>query len=198
MDGRFVPNITIGPLIVRALERVKREEGLILDCHLMIEEPFRYVNAFVDAGADIVTVHVEATKHLHRVVEQIKNAGAKAGVALNPATPISVVEEILPYVDLVLLMTVNPGFGGQSFIPTSTDKIRRLREMMNDRRSSAYLEIDGGVNERTILDAVDAGADVLVAGSAIFGGTRIAGLAVGERTVAENVSRLRRVLLRSA
>jgi ribulose-phosphate 3-epimerase len=198
MDGRFVPNITIGPLIVRALADVKNDKHLTLDVHLMIEEPSRYVEAFVEAGADIVTVHVEAAKHLHRVVEQIKLAGAKAGVALNPATPLSAVEEILPYVDLVLVMSVNPGFGGQSYIPTSTDKIRRLREMMDSRQSRAWLEVDGGVNERTIQEAVDAGADVLVAGNAVFGGTRKAGSVVATKTVADNVSRLREALLRSA
>ncbi len=198
MDGHFVPNITIGPLIVRALADVKKEKGLTIDCHLMIEKPSRYVEAFVDAGADIVTVHVEAVTHLHRVVEQIKSSGAKAGVALNPATPLSAIEEILPYVDLVLVMTVNPGFGGQSYIPTSTDKIRRLRQMMDERRSKAFLEIDGGVNEKTIREAVGAGADVLVAGNAIFGGTRKRGSASAEQTVAGNVARLRSALLQSA
>lgn len=186
MDGHFVPNITIGPLVVRALQAVKKETGATLDTHLMIENPERYVDAFVEAGSDIVTVHVEAATHLHRVVEQIKKAGAKAGVALNPATPLTAVEEILPYVDLVLLMTVNPGFGGQSYIPTSTDKIRRMRDIMAAQGSSAYLEIDGGVNTKTIRAAVEAGADVFVAGNAVFG---------GDRSVGENIAALRAALL---
>lgn len=189
MDGHFVPNITIGPLVVRALQKVKKETGATMDTHLMIENPERYVDAFVEAGSDIVTVHVEAATHLHRVVQQIKNAGAKAGVALNPATSLNAVEEILPYVDLVLVMTVNPGFGGQSYIPTSTDKIRRLRQMMTFHGSKALLEIDGGVSASTIREAADAGADVFVAGNAIFGGSR---------SVAENIAALRAGLVTSA
>ncbi|MEZ4697550.1 MAG: ribulose-phosphate 3-epimerase [Rhodothermales bacterium] len=189
MDGHFVPNITIGPLVVRALRKVKEETGVTLDCHLMIEEPERYVEDFVEAGADSVTVHVEAATHLHRVVQQIHSAGARAGVALNPATSLDSIEEILPYVDLVLVMTVNPGFGGQKYIPTSTDKIRRLRQTIDRRGLKVDLQIDGGVNEHTIREAVDAGANVIVSGNSVFGGSR---------SVADNITALRSALLKIA
>ena len=170
MDGHFVPNITIGPLIVEALRPLRDERATVLDVHLMIENPERYVDAFASAGADVITVHVEACRHLHRVVDQIKGAGAKAGVTLNPATPLSALEEILPYADLVLVMSVNPGFGGQSYIPTSTAKIRRLRAMLDAIGSSARIEVDGGVKPSNVREVVEAGADVVVAGSAVFGG----------------------------
>lgn len=169
MDGHFVPNITIGPLIVRSLRPVADETGAILDVHLMIENPDDYVGAFAEAGADIITVHVEAATHLHRTIQAIKDAGARAGVTLNPATPLSSLEEVLPLVDLVLIMSVNPGFGGQSYIPSSTDKIRRLRGMLDAIGSEAHLEVDGGVKATNVAEVTSAGADVVVAGSAVFG-----------------------------
>lgn len=165
MDGHFVPNITIGPLITQALRPVTR---LPLDVHLMIEQPERYLADFARAGADILTVHVETCPHLHRTIQQIKELGVKAGVTLNPATPLSSLEEILPKVDLALIMSVNPGFGGQSYIPGSTARIARLRAMLDAIGSRADLEVDGGVNPATISEVVAAGATVLVAGSAIF------------------------------
>lgn len=169
MDGHFVPNITIGPLLVSALRPVADQTGAILDVHLMIEHADDYVEAFADAGADIITVHVEACTHLHRTIQSIKAKGCKAGVTLNPATPLSTLEEILPDVDLVLIMSVNPGFGGQSYIPGSTDKIRRLRAMLDAIGSNAYLEVDGGVKANNVAEVTGAGADVIVAGSAVFG-----------------------------
>lgn len=171
MDGHFVPNLTIGPLIVRALRALRDEQASVLDVHLMIEHPERYLQAFAEAGADYLTVHVEACPHLHRTVQQIKELGVKAGVTLNPATSLTTLEEILPDVDLVLIMSVNPGFGGQRFIPQSLDKIRRLRGMLDDLGSAAHLEVDGGIKPGNARAVLDAGADVLVAGSAIFGGT---------------------------
>ncbi|MHB8879186.1 MAG: ribulose-phosphate 3-epimerase [Myxococcaceae bacterium] len=166
MDGRFVPNITIGPLVVEA---VRKATKLPLDVHLMIVEPERYVADFVKAGANWVTVHVEASPHLHRTLQQIRSAGAKAGVVLNPATPLSAVEDVLGDVDLVLLMSVNPGFGGQSFIPGVVEKVRRLRAMLDAKGLNPHLEVDGGVNAQTARQVHAAGADVLVAGSYVFG-----------------------------
>ncbi|MEQ9104627.1 MAG: ribulose-phosphate 3-epimerase [Rhodothermales bacterium] len=171
MDGHFVPNITIGPLVVEALRPLANETGALLDVHLMIEHPERYVDAFVAAGADYVTVHVEACTHLHRTVQQIRDAGARPGVTLNPATPLHALDEILEDVDLVLVMSVNPGFGGQSYIPSSTDKIRRLRARLDEAGSKARLEVDGGVKPDNVAEVVGAGADVVVAGSAVFGGS---------------------------
>ena len=171
MDGHFVPNITIGPLVVRSLRPLADETGAILDVHLMIENPGDYVEAFAEAGADIITVHVEAATHLHRTIQAIRAAGARPGVTLNPATPLSTLEEILPDVDLVLIMSVNPGFGGQSYIPGSTDKIRRLRGMLDAIGSNAHLEVDGGVKAGNVAEVTGAGADVIVAGSAVFGGS---------------------------
>ncbi len=168
MDGRFVPNITIGPLIVEAIRPFTQPRGVILDVHLMIANPDQYVAAFAQAGADIITVHVEAAPHLHRTVQAIHEHGVKAGVTLNPATSLATLEEILPYVELVLVMSVNPGFGGQSYIPTSTAKIRRLRQMLDTIDSHADLEVDGGIKPENAADIVAAGANVLVAGSAIF------------------------------
>lgn len=182
MDGHFVPNITIGPLIVEALHPLSKETGALLDVHLMVEEPDRYVADFVNAGADIITVHIEVCTHLHRTIHRIKELGAKAGVTLNPATSLAALEQILPDVDLALIMSVNPGFGGQKYIPSSTAKIRCLRQMLDSISSSAWLEVDGGVNAGNAAEVVQAGADVLVAGSAIFGGTN---------SVAKNVSALR-------
>jgi ribulose-phosphate 3-epimerase len=166
MDGHFVPNLTIGPVVVQA---VRRATALPLDIHLMIEAPERYLAEFCRAGADLVTVQVETCPHLHRTVQQIKELGCKAGVALNPATPASSLEEILPYLDLVLVMTVNPGFGGQAFIESMTLKIARVRQMLDASHSPAELEVDGGIHAGTAAQVVKAGAQVLVAGSAVFG-----------------------------
>ena len=166
MDGHFVPNITIGPPVVKSLKRVAK---LPLDVHLMIEDPDRYVEAFVDAGAASVSVHAEAVVHLHRTVHFIKSLGAKAGVALNPATPVSALEQIAGDVDYVLVMTVNPGFGGQTFIHRSESKVRAVRELLRREGSTAPIEVDGGIDVRTAPGIVAAGADILVAGNAIFG-----------------------------
>lgn len=175
MDGHFVPNITMGPLVVNA---VRRATSLPVDVHMMIESPERYVDEFVGAGADIVTVHVEACTHLHRVVHQIRESGAKAGAALNPGTPPSAVDEVLTDLDQVLVMTVNPGFGGQAFIHGVVDKIRRVREQIDSRRLPVDLEVDGGISAATARTAVDAGARVLVAGSAIYNDTQSVGEAI--------------------
>lgn len=167
MDGRFVPNLTFGPLAVSA---VRPHTSLPLDVHLMIVEPEKYIQDFAKAGADYITVHAEACPHLHRVIAQIKECGAKAGVALNPHTPLSAIEEVIAELDLVLIMTVNPGFGGQRFIPSSIDKVRRLRQLANDKGNRELLiEVDGGIAPDTAYEIVAAGADVLVAGSAVFG-----------------------------
>ena len=165
MDGHFVPNITIGPLVVDALRKVTDKP---LDVHLMIENPDRYIADFANAGADIITVHQEAVAHLHRSVELIKSLGKRAGVSLNPATPVESLDVILDELDLVLIMSVNPGFGGQAFIPTALDKIRALRQRITQRGLAAELQVDGGVKLDNIRDVVAAGADVLVAGSAVF------------------------------
>ena len=165
MDGRFVPNITIGPLVVEA---VKRSTTLPLDVHLMIVEPEKYIDDFAKAGANIITVHQEACPHLHRTLQQIRNAGAKPGVVLNPSTPLVTLEEVLGEVSQVLLMSVNPGFGGQAFIPSTIDKVRRLRAMLDARKLNVDIEVDGGINPHTAKDVVAAGATVLVAGNAVF------------------------------
>jgi ribulose-phosphate 3-epimerase len=165
MDGHFVPNITIGPLIVEAIRPVTK---LPLDVHLMIENPDRYIEEFVKAGADIITVHQEACVHLHRTIMMIKEQGVKAGVVLNPATPVSLIEEMLPEVDMVLLMTVNPGFGGQRFIPSVLKKVEELSKLREALELDFEIEIDGGVNIETAGLCTDAGADVLVAGSAVY------------------------------
>jgi ribulose-phosphate 3-epimerase len=167
MDGRFVPNITIGPLVARALAPLVHGAGALLDVHLMIEHPEDFVVEFVEAGADVVVVHQEACIHLHRVLSQIREAGALAGVALNPATPIETLAEARQYCDLVVIMSVNPGFGGQSFIPTSTDKIARARDYLPD---DVIIEVDGGVSEVNAGSLVAAGATWLVAGSSVFCG----------------------------
>jgi len=166
MDGHFVPNITIGPLVVQAVRRVTQ---LPLDVHLMIAEPDRYIADFAQAGADIIVVHAEATHHLHRTVQLIKSLGKRAGVSLNPATPLNVLDYVLEDLDLVLLMTVNPGFGGQSFIDACLPKIQALRGIMDRRGIEAELEVDGGVKTDNIARISHAGADVFVAGSAVFG-----------------------------
>ena len=165
MDGHFVPTLTIGPLVVRA---IRRWTDIPLDVHMMVERPQSFIDELVAAGADIITVHAEAPIHLHRVVHQIRDAGKRAGVALNPATPISAVEEVLPDLDLVLIMTVNPGFGGQAFIKGMVDKVGRMRAVLDRSGSSAELEVDGGINAGTGGAVVQAGARVLVAGSAVY------------------------------
>ncbi len=166
MDGHFVPNLTMGPLVVAALRPIT---ALPLDVHLMIENPDALIPAFAEAGADSITVHVEACVHLHRTVEHIHRLGKKAGVALNPATPVRALEEIVPFVDLILVMSVNPGFGGQSYIPTSTDKIARVRALLERLgRPEVEIEVDGGIGPANAAEVVAAGATVLVAGSAVF------------------------------
>lgn len=166
MDGHFVPNVTIGPPVVASLRKVTE---LPLDCHLMIENPDLYIPAFVDAGADWISVHQEACVHLHRTLELIRQKGAKPGVVINPATPVQTLGEVLGMVDYVLVMSVNPGFGGQKFIPGSLDKLRKLVTMRNAKGANFRLEIDGGIAPETIVDAVRSGAEVLVAGNAVFG-----------------------------
>jgi ribulose-phosphate 3-epimerase len=165
MDGHFVPNITIGPLIVEAIRPVTK---LPLDVHLMIEHPDQYIEAFAKAGADYLTVHVEACKHLHRTIAHIKSFGVKAGVVLNPATPVEMIQHIIEDVDMVLFMTVNPGFGGQKFIPSVLPKIKQLKDMAVSKNLPLEIEVDGGVNEETAKQCIEAGATVLVAGSAVF------------------------------
>ena len=166
MDGHFVPNITIGPLVVEA---IKPTTNLPLDVHLMIENPDTYINTFAEAGASIITVHQESCTHLHRTIQQIKKHGVMAGVSLNPATPISTIQHILSDVDLVLIMTVNPGFGGQTFIEQMVPKIETLADLRTNHHYDFLIEVDGGINEKTAFTCAKAGADILVAGSAIFG-----------------------------
>ncbi|MGM0827135.1 MAG: ribulose-phosphate 3-epimerase [Bacillota bacterium] len=165
MDGHFVPNITLGPMIVKAIRPLTT---LPLDVHLMIENPGQYIEAFADAGADYLTVHVEADSHLHRTIQMIKSKGVKAGVVLNPATSAESIKPILQDVDMVLLMTVNPGFGGQSFIPSVVPKIKQIREWANEVNPGLEIEVDGGINPETAAICAEAGADVFVAGSAIY------------------------------
>jgi ribulose-phosphate 3-epimerase len=169
MDGRFVPNITIG---LPVLKSVRKITGLKIDAHLMIVEPSRYAVEFVEAGANMVSVHVEADVHLQRTLTAIREAGAEAGIAINPATPLVALEEGLPFADFILLMSVNPGFGGQKFIHTSLDKLRRLRQMIKARGLKTRIEIDGGIDAGNIGKITEAGAEIIVAGSAVFGGGR--------------------------
>lgn len=183
MDGHFVPNMTIGPLVVAAIRPLTYAAGVPLDVHLMIEKPDRLIPDFAQAGADHVIVHVETCLHLHRTVQHIKELGLKVGVTLNPATPLSTLEEILPYVNQVLVMSVNPGFGGQSYIPGSTARIARLRQMLDEMGLvQVELEVDGGIKADNVAQVVDAGATVLVVGSAIFN---------SDASVATNISKLR-------
>jgi ribulose-phosphate 3-epimerase len=177
MDGHFVPNITIGASVVASL---RSWTALPLDVHLMIERPEAHISQFAEAGANIITVHVEAATHLHRLVEAIKGLGVKAGVALNPATPLSSLDEVLPLLDLVLVMTVNPGFGGQAFIGSMIDKIARLRRILDGRQAKVELEVDGGITAGIAPKVAEAGAEVLVAGAAIFGSKQSAGKALQE------------------
>ena len=181
MDGHFVPNLTIGPAVTQAL---RRATALPLDVHLMISNPERYVEAFVAAGADWLGIHVEATVHLERLIQQIKETGAKATVTLNPATPLNCLEYVLKDVDMVLLMTVNPGFSGQKFIPGVLPKIRRLRRMIDEQGLDVLIQVDGGVQLDTLGDLVAAGADVFVSGSGIF----------NDKPLAENVRRLKELM----
>jgi ribulose-phosphate 3-epimerase len=195
MDGRFVPNLTIGPLVVEAVRRVTT---LPIDVHLMIEEPERHIRAFCQAGASNLTVHVETCAHLHRTIEHIRECGARASVTLNPGTSLATLHEILPYVDMVLVMTVNPGFGGQSFIETMYDKVARLRAMARERGLASEgtlgldIEVDGGINEHTAERIVRAGATVLVAGSAVF---TPYGEFAGAREIEGAIRRLRQAAL---
>lgn len=174
MDGRFVPNITVGPFVVEALRPLADETGARLDVHLMIEEPRRYADDFIAAGADLVTVHVESCVHLHRVLTQIRSRGAMAGVTLNPGTSLAAIAQALPDADMALVMSVDPGFSGQKYIPESTDKIRRLRDMLDQMGSPAWLQVDGGVHAGNVREVARAGATAIVAGKAIFGGASIA------------------------
>src|SRR5450755_3989707 len=166
MDGRFVPNITWGPKIIKDLRKLT---SLTFDAHLMIVEPERYIDAFIDAGSNIVTVHWEATVHAHRLIQQIKAGGARAGLAINPATSLTELDQILPYIDLLLVMSVNPGFGGQSYIPTSTAKIAAARRMIGDSGLAVELEVDGGVHAENFVEVAQAGADTVVMGAGIYG-----------------------------
>lgn len=184
MDGHFVPNLTVGPLVVEAVKKVVRHSDALVDVHLMIEKPERLIPDFAKAGADLLTVHVETCPHLHRTIQQIKELGIRAGVTLNPATPLTALEDILFEVDLVLIMSVNPGFGGQAFIPHSLERIQRLSKMLKMRGlGNVELEVDGGIKENNASQVVAAGATILVAGSAIFN---------ENATVSANISALRR------
>lgn len=165
MDGHFVPNMTIGPPVVAS---IRKATDRVLDCHLMIADPGQYVPSFIEAGADMISVHQEAAPHLHRVLELIRSSGVQAGVALNPATPVSVLSEVLGYLDYVLVMSVNPGFGGQKFIPQAVDKVRELRLLREEKKLSFRIQVDGGINEKNISLLTQAGADILVVGAAIF------------------------------
>ncbi len=172
MDGHFVPNLTLGPMVVKSL---RRTTDAILDLHLMIEDPDRYIPDFAEAGANWISVHQEACRHLHRTLELIHSHGCKPGVVINPATPVEMVGEVLEMVNLVLVMTVNPGFGAQKFIPATMHKVRRLAEIRKERRLNFRIEVDGGIALDTVAEAVRAGAEVLVAGNAVFGNGDITG-----------------------
>ena len=171
MDGRFVPNISFGFPVIRAL---RKESKMVFDVHLMIEEPSKFVDEFIDAGADIVTVHLEADTHIHRTISHIKNRGVKVGVSLNPGTPVSMIKDIIGDLDMVLIMSVNPGFGGQSFIKNSLNKIREVKELaIKASNENILIQVDGGIDAITAKEVVEAGANVLVAGSAVFNGDKI-------------------------
>ncbi len=166
MDGNFVPNISFGPMVVKA---VRKHTKLFFDVHLMIENPDFFLEEFKNAGADMITVHQESTKHLHRTIQGIKSMGIKAGVSLNPATSVMTLEHILPDLDMVLIMSVNPGFGGQSFIPESIEKIKKLKALADQKNPSLLIQVDGGINKDNSAEVIKSGADILVAGSAVFG-----------------------------
>lgn len=180
MDGMFVPSISYGMPVIKSIRKCTER---IFDVHLMIEDPDRYIDDFAEAGADLITVHAEACKHLDRTVTAIKEKGLLAGVALNPATPLSTIEWILPKVDMVLIMSVNPGFGGQSLIPYTIDKVRELKKMIDKKGLKTDIEVDGGVNQQNVTDFLDAGANIIVAGSAVFNGD-----------ITENVERFLEIL----
>ena len=182
MDGHFVPNITMGPLIVEA---VRRCTNLPLEAHLMISNPAQYINDFAHAGADVIIIHQESSPHLHRLVQQIKAVGKQAGIALTPSTPVFMLEDVLSMLDMVLIMTVNPGFGGQEFIPETLPKIERMRQMISERGLHCDIEVDGGVHEATVPLVVKAGANLLVAGSAVYN---------NKETVAQAMERLRKAI----
>ena len=183
MDGRFVPNLTFGPLVVAAIKPITQAAGALLEAHLMVEQPESLIPMFAQAGAELITVHVETCPHLNRTIQQIKDLGLRAGVTLNPATPLVALEEVLSEVDLVLVMSVNPGFGGQTYLPNSSKKITRLRQMLQERKlDHVDLEVDGGINPTTAAEAVAAGANVLVVGSCIFN---------SQGSVTENLANLR-------
>jgi ribulose-phosphate 3-epimerase len=183
MDGHFVPNLSFGALVVEAVKPITSAAGVVLDVHLMIDRPEALIPDFIRAGADNITVHVETCPHLHRTIHQIKEGGIRAGVTLNPATPLSTLEEILPEVDLILIMSVNPGFGGQSYIPTSTQKLAKLRQMLDERGlTHIEIEVDGGISVENASEVTEAGATILVAGSAIFN---------DRGSIAENINALR-------
>jgi ribulose-phosphate 3-epimerase len=183
MDGHFVPNLTIGPLVVKAIKPITSAAGVVLDVHLMIQQPDLLIPDFAEAGADILTVHIETCPHMHRTVQLIRELGVRPGVTLNPATPLGTLQEILPYVDQVLVMSVNPGFGNQAYIPTSTAKIAQLRQMLEQRGLNyVEVEVDGGIKADNAAEVVGAGATVLVAGSAIFN---------SQASIAANITSLR-------
>ena len=183
MDGQFVPNLTMGPLIVDA---VRKATGLPLDVHMMVLEPNRFVNELVDMGADLLTVHYESTKHVHKTILDIKNAGAKTGIAISPGTCFDVIKEVLNEIDLVLVMTVNPGYSGQEFIKSMLPKIKNVREMLDNSVSEAELEVDGGVNADTVRLVVEAGANVIVAGSAVYN---------DKYSVAQSIKKIRELII---
>lgn len=182
MDGHFVPNLTFGPPVVAAIRKITK---VPFDVHLMITNPQDLIPAFVEAGADLLTIHVETASHLHRLVQTVRSSNVRVGVALNPATPLSMIEEILPEVDMVLLMSVNPGFGGQKFIPGVVDKIARLRQMATKRQLSFDIEVDGGINSTTAAQVAAAGANILVAGSAVYGSPDVQQAIAALRNAAE-------------
>lgn len=189
MDGHFVPNITIGPLVLKALRPIADETGAVLDVHLMIQHPDRFIDAFADAGADLLTVHVETCPHLHRTIQAIRERGVRPGVTLNPGTPLSSLDAVLHLVDLVLVMSVNPGFGGQEYIEETDERIRTVRSRLDALSSRAHVEVDGGIHPGNVRRVIESGADIIVAGSAVFR---------GRGTVAENVQAFRRAWSQSA
>ncbi len=186
MDGHFVPNITIGPVVVQSL---KGKTDMVFDVHLMIEEPEKYIEAFAKAGADIITIHQETAAHMHRVIQMIKAQGVKAGVSLNPATSLNTLEYILEDLDMVLIMSVNPGFGGQKYIPAMTEKVRRLKDMIDRKDLNVEIQVDGGINPDNVREIVKAGADIIVAGSAVFNAEDVPGAVQNLRRKGEGEER---------